>query len=145
MIFRKKGFTLIELLIVVAIIGIIAGIAVPAVLSALKRSKFTRTKADLKTIAVELNTYYSDHDRYPSSLRDASPERKDIWGEPFEYDPFDGSVFCVCSGGTNKVVDQNCDDISDENFVWKHGCDICRLQGIDKDAFWGNCAIVAPH
>ena len=145
MIFRKNGFTLIELLIVVAIVGIIASIAVPAMLSALKRSKLTRTKADLKVIATELDTYYNDHDRYPPALPDDIAQRKDIWGELFEYDSFDGSAFCVCSRGTNKILDQNCDDISDDNFVWKEGCDICRLHGIDKDAFWGNCAVVAPH
>ena len=142
-----NGVTLVELLIVVAIVGIIAGIAVPAVLSALKRSKITRTYADLKTIANELEAYHVDYDRYPPALIDKSAQRKDVWGKSFEYDPFDGSVFCVCSGGTNKIVDGNCDDIlqMSTDALWKDGCDICRIKVPDKDTFWGNCGIVAPH
>lgn len=142
-----NGVTLVELLIVAAVVGIIAGIAVPAVLSALKRSKITRTYADLKTIANELDAYHVDYDRYPPALIDKSAQRKDVWGKSFKYDPFDGSVFCVCSGGTNKIVDGNCDDIlqMSTDALWKDGCDMCRIKDPDKDTFWGNCAIVAPH
>jgi len=62
---KTKAFTLIELLIVVAIIAILAAIAVPNFLEAQTRSKSSRVKADLRTIAGALELYCVDYKRYP--------------------------------------------------------------------------------
>jgi len=62
---RKKGFTLIELLIVVAIIAILAAIAIPNFLEAQVRSKVSRTRADMRTLAGALETYMVDWNKYP--------------------------------------------------------------------------------
>jgi type II secretion system protein G len=64
---NSKGFTLIELLIVVAIIGIIAAIAVPSLLSAIQRSKQKRSMADMRSIGTALETYQIDYNKYPQS------------------------------------------------------------------------------
>lgn len=61
----KHGFTLIELLIVVAIIAILAAIAIPNFLAAQVRSKVSRAKADIRTIATGLESYRTDNDNYP--------------------------------------------------------------------------------
>ncbi len=61
-----KAFTLIELLIVVAIIAILAAIAVPNFLEAQTRSRVSRTKADMRSIATAIESYYVDHLRYPT-------------------------------------------------------------------------------
>jgi len=61
----KQGFTLIELLIVVAIIAILAAIAVPNFLEAQTRSKVTRVKAELRTIALALGCYAIDNNKFP--------------------------------------------------------------------------------
>jgi prepilin-type N-terminal cleavage/methylation domain-containing protein len=69
--FRKKeGFTLIELLIVVAIIGIIAGIAIPNFLGARSKARVTRAFADMRAIADALEMYYVDNTTYPAALAD---------------------------------------------------------------------------
>lgn len=63
----RPAFTLIELLIVVAIIAILAAIAVPNFLEAQTRSKVSRVKADMRTVATALEAYAVDAQRYPDT------------------------------------------------------------------------------
>ena len=62
---KRRGFTLIELLIVVAIIAILAAIAIPNFLMAQTRSKVSRVKADMRSLATALELYYTDNNYYP--------------------------------------------------------------------------------
>lgn len=69
-----KGFTLIELLIVVAIIAILAAIAVPNFLEAQTRSKVSRVKADIRTLASAIEAYHVDANAYPPHRTSAGDE-----------------------------------------------------------------------
>ena len=62
---HRRGFTLIELLIVVAIIAILAAIAVPNFLEAQIRSKVSRAKSDMRSVAIAWEAYHVDWNSYP--------------------------------------------------------------------------------
>jgi len=62
---KRNAFTLIELLIVVAIIAILAAIAVPNFLEAQTRAKVSRTKTDMRSISVAIESYAVDNNSYP--------------------------------------------------------------------------------
>jgi len=59
---------LIELLIVVAIIAILAAIAVPNFVQAQVRSRVSAVEMDMRSIAVGLESYRVDHNRYPEPV-----------------------------------------------------------------------------
>lgn len=70
---NSRAFTLIELLIVVAIIAILAAIAVPNFLEAQVRSKVSRCKADMRSLATAIEAYSVDNNnRYPSIIAPTS-------------------------------------------------------------------------
>jgi prepilin-type N-terminal cleavage/methylation domain-containing protein len=62
--FRRKGFTLVELLVVVAIIGVIAGLAVPRFMRSSSKAKQGEAQLILKQIYDMQRAYCQAHDTY---------------------------------------------------------------------------------
>jgi prepilin-type N-terminal cleavage/methylation domain-containing protein/prepilin-type processing-associated H-X9-DG protein len=58
-----RGFTLIEFLVVVAGIGILFVLAMPAFTAALERAKATKDQSNLRQIGVAMQTYLNDSDQ----------------------------------------------------------------------------------
>ena len=65
---RQSGFTLLELIIVIAIIGILATIAMPALRNVPVRAKESVLKTNLRTLRDMIDQYYGDKGKYPTSL-----------------------------------------------------------------------------
>jgi type II secretion system protein G len=62
---KIRGFTLVDLLIVVAIIGLLAAIAIPALTSSIQRARQKRTMAELRAIATAVSSYATDYPFMP--------------------------------------------------------------------------------
>lgn len=64
---KQSGFTLIELMVVVMIIAILVGIAIPAFLGARKRAQDTAVKSNLRNGLATAQTVFTDNQAYGDS------------------------------------------------------------------------------
>jgi type IV pilus assembly protein PilE len=62
-----NGFTLIELMIVVAVIAILAGLAVPSYVDYVKRGNIVEATNNLSDLRGRLEQYFYDNRRYPGA------------------------------------------------------------------------------
>lgn len=107
----QKGFTLIEIMVVVIIIGLLAAVIVPSVISKVDEARVSKAKADIQALEAALTMFRLDNSKYPTtdqglqslvaqptdpSIRHWRPGgyiqhvSKDPWGNPYQY-AFPGS------------------------------------------------------
>jgi len=104
---NQSGFTLIEVMVVIAIIGIMATLIVPRIMSKPDEARVIAAKQDMSTIVQALKLYRLDTGKYPSTeeglqalvIKPSSDPTasnskpggyldrlpKDPWGYPYQY------------------------------------------------------------
>lgn len=108
---REHGFSLIEMIVVVAILGILVSIVVPALLKAVDRSRQRRSMADMHTVASVNAAYAVDNMRFVNVLTDLEPlyildaPALDAWGTAYQYVPGANNLTYVLSSlGSDAAV-----------------------------------------
>lgn len=69
---KRRGFTLIELIVVVAIIGVLGGVATLTFGSARARSKVREAQSDIAKAVVDYETYKAARFTLPDGVKNAS-------------------------------------------------------------------------
>jgi general secretion pathway protein G len=103
----RAAFTLMEMLVVVAILVVLAGAAVPIYLNYLANARIDRAKVDCKNLATAVEAYQAKIGQFPPSLQTLTQAQQDPntgqvvratlepaslmdpWGNPYQYDPND--------------------------------------------------------
>ena len=63
------AFTIIEILVVVSIIGLLAGLALPAIQGAMNTAKKGKAKAEMQSIITALKAYQNEYGRLPDPVK----------------------------------------------------------------------------
>jgi general secretion pathway protein G len=106
------GFTLVELMIVMAIIGILAVIAVPSYVTAVKHSREAVLKEDLFVLRGAIDSYTMDKQKAPQALDDLVQEGyiKVIPDDPMTHS---NTTWVVDTGDSVHSLDQSDPGIDD--------------------------------
>ena len=97
---RRKGFTILELLIVISVIAILVGIALPKFKGMQDEGNIAKAKGEMRTLQTAIQSYYIHNNAMPtlSQLTTATPN---IVGTTLPKDPF------VAGGATDYGLNTN--------------------------------------
>ena len=94
---KRSGFTMIEILLVVVIIGVLAGIAIPRMGGKTEKAKIAQAQANITALGMAIQEYEMINGNYPPSLDGLLDESKggpfmekksiptDPWEKPFTF------------------------------------------------------------
>ena len=133
----RAGFTLAELMVVIVIIGLLATLVVPNVVSKLAKANTAKASSDISAIARAVEDYViNNNGRYPDSLEALVQEDdqgesylnktsvpKDPWGNEYGYEPppSGSSKFRVYSLGKYGAPGGEKDDADIDNITIQEG------------------------
>ncbi len=109
-----KGFTLVELMVVIIILAVLTGIAIPSYLALRNRARIQATRSELQNIATALEMYAADNDTYPPAATWAADivagdymnpvPTDDAWTTPLVYALVSSSSYTLTSWGPDTVI-----------------------------------------
>ena len=104
---RQSGFTLIEIMVVIVILGILAAVVVPNIMSRPDEARIAKAKQDIRALSTAVDLYKLDNYSYPTTDQGiealatkptSAPEPKnyrkegylkkvpmDPWQNPYQY------------------------------------------------------------
>ncbi|MCD4669650.1 MAG: type II secretion system GspH family protein [Actinomycetia bacterium] len=123
--FRKEaGFALVEIMVVIIVMSVLSGVAVPSYMTIKNRASESGTESDMKGIAAALELYSVYNDRYPFSgegteaLEDKgyikNISENDLWENQYNYNS-DGDGYTYRSFGIDG------ENGTEDDIVFKNG------------------------
>lgn len=78
----RAGFTLVELVVIIAILGILAGLAVPRFVNANMAARGSKILADINACESAINIYYVRNGSFPADIDVLIPSYMAVWPKP---------------------------------------------------------------
>jgi type IV pilus assembly protein PilA len=123
--YKQEGFTLIELMIVVAIIGILAAVAIPAYQDYIKKSKVSEASTLFDGFKTEVMNYYSDKGSWPGKLDDLTAAGLVVKGTYVGAGTAPPTTYVVASGADGPGICFSVDgfDLAKNKIGWIYKAD----------------------
>ena len=78
----RAGFTLVELIVVIAVLGVLAGIAIPRFVNANMAARGSKILADMNACESAINIYYVKNGDYPLNTENLISSYMANWPKP---------------------------------------------------------------